>query len=235
MRDPLNKARSACSPWNPGQFLCGMRRAFTGVLILLTIQMNGCALLDSGGGLGGGFGSGLGQGTGTGLAGGAGLQEPAPLGGNPGQAGPSQTSLTGNQQFNGQPAGGASTDTTRSEFDRAVEAATLQIINQERAQAGAGPLTLNERLGRDTAAHSAEQAQRGTFFHGNFNAAAENVAQNQSNGDPAALAQRFMDWFRGSPAHKNNYMNPSHTQVGIGSIVQGGGTQGNAFTTQQFL
>jgi hypothetical protein len=106
----------------------------------------------------------------------------------------------------------------------------LSLINKERQAQGLSPLTMNSALSSAAKAHSQDMMNRSFFNHVNpdgltpsdraikvgytFSALGENICGNPSidNGHSSLM---------GSPAHRDNILNPSFKEVGIG-IVDGG-------------
>lgn len=95
------------------------------------------------------------------------------------------------------------------------EAEVLDLLNKTREQAGLDPVTLNSELAEGSRAWSCTMAKSGTFEHdpGNF-------AENIGYADAAAVHD---DWMT-STGHRNNRMNPDHTEYGIGLCVDDDGT-----------
>lgn len=112
----------------------------------------------------------------------------------------------------------------------AEEEKMLQLINQERAKAGAAPLTLDPELVRIARLKSQDMIDKNYFDHNSptygdpftmmrnmgvqYGFAGENLAGNPSldNAHETLMA---------SPGHRKNILNPNYTHVGIG-IVEGG-------------
>ena len=112
----------------------------------------------------------------------------------------------------------------------AEEKKMLQLINQERAKAGAAPLTLDPELVRIARLKSQDMIDKNYFDHYSptygdpftmmrnmgvqYGFAGENLAGNPSldNAHETLMA---------SPGHRKNILNPNYTHVGIG-IVEGG-------------
>lgn len=112
----------------------------------------------------------------------------------------------------------------------AEEEKMLQLINQERAKAGAAPLTLDPELVRIARLKSQDMIDKNYFDHNSptygdpftmmrnmgvqYGFAGENLAGNPSldNAHETLMA---------SPGHRKNILNPNYTRVGIG-IVEGG-------------
>src|SRR5689334_2935872 len=121
----------------------------------------------------------------------------------------------------------------------AEEKQLLDLVNQERAKAGAGRLEWNDRLAQAALKHSRLLEENQDLSHQfagepglqervgatglRFNAVAENVAEAP---DVAAIHNGLMH----SPGHRANILNPDYNAVGI-SIVERGG---QLFVTQDF-
>jgi uncharacterized protein YkwD len=121
----------------------------------------------------------------------------------------------------------------------AEEKQLLDLVNQERAKAGAGPLEWNDRLAQAALKHSRLLEENQDLSHQfagepglqervgatglRFNAVAENVAEAP---DIAAIHTGLMH----SPGHRANILNPDYNAVGI-SIVE---RRGQLFVTQDF-
>ena len=107
----------------------------------------------------------------------------------------------------------------------------LNIINQRRAENGAGPLEIDNDLSEVALGHSLDMAERNFFDHNNpdglspfarmknygisYSAAAENIAAGQQT--PEAVMEAWMN----SDGHRKNLLNPVYTKIGIG-IARGG-------------
>ncbi|MBO0610718.1 sigma-70 family RNA polymerase sigma factor [Myceligenerans salitolerans] len=105
---------------------------------------------------------------------------------------------------------------------------TLEITNAERAEAGCGPLALDDRLSRASQLHSQDMSSNGYFDHTSQDgrrfwdraaeqgatASAENIARGQNSAE--SVMQAWMD----SEGHRNNILNCSHTIMGIGVVEE---------------
>ena len=107
-----------------------------------------------------------------------------------------------------------------------LEMAVIDLVNQERAGAGCGPVRLESHLQQAADAHSLDMAQNGYFSHTGLNgsqfwdraeaagydgfAAGENIAAGQ-----ATAAEVVAGWME-SPGHRDNILTCSHTEVGVG-------------------
>ncbi|MDF1814179.1 MAG: CAP domain-containing protein [Verrucomicrobiales bacterium] len=108
----------------------------------------------------------------------------------------------------------------------------LQLVNQARAQNGAGPLTYNGKLNNAAQGHSADMAARNYFSHNarqpaprgvgmgerataagyDWSAIAENIANGQTT-----VQAVFTSWMN-SEGHRGNILNPVYTEMGIGRV-----------------
>lgn len=114
----------------------------------------------------------------------------------------------------------------------AEETAVLALVNQERAQAGCGPVRANPPLAALAGAFSKDMAVRGFFDHtdpdgntpwdratkaGISGMGGENIARGQ--GDAAAVMKGWMN----SPGHKANILNCEFRTLGVGMYNAAGG------------
>ncbi|MFI5864853.1 CAP domain-containing protein [Streptomyces sp. NPDC051546] len=114
----------------------------------------------------------------------------------------------------------------------AEEAAVLTLVNQERAQAGCGPVRANPPLAALAGAFSKDMAVRGFFDHtdpdgntpwdratkaGISGMGGENIARGQ--GDAVAVMKAWMN----SPGHKANILNCEFRTLGVGEYNAAGG------------
>lgn len=119
-----------------------------------------------------------------------------------------------------------------------IELELLSIINQKRAENGAGPLELDDSLTAVAFSHSLDMVQRNFFDHNNpdglspfdrmgnhgisYSSAAENIAAGQET--PEEVIESWMV----SDGHRENILNPVYTKIGIG--IARGGTYGIYWT-----
>jgi len=110
-----------------------------------------------------------------------------------------------------------------------VRAATLCLINAQRARFGAGPLTENRLLQRAAELHSLDMAERKFFEHRNPDGVqpdarivhqgyppilvGENLAWGETDKSPPA--QIVALWMK-SPGHRANILEPAYREIGIG-------------------
>jgi len=119
----------------------------------------------------------------------------------------------------------------------------VNYINQARSSAGLPPLQLNSRLTTAARAKSKDMAVNNYFSHNSptygsftsllgrygisYRAAAENIAWN-SNGSVRSAHNSLMN----SAGHRNNIMNRSYQQIGVGIYVR---NDGRHYYTQLFV
>ncbi|WP_327278769.1 CAP domain-containing protein [Streptomyces sp. NBC_00272] len=119
-----------------------------------------------------------------------------------------------------------------SDGHSAEEAAVLTLVNQERAQAGCGPVRANPPLAALASAFSKDMATRGFFDHtdpdgktpwdratnaGLGGLGGENIARGQGD------AQAVMNAWMNSPDHKANILNCEFRTLGVGAYFAAGG------------
>jgi uncharacterized protein YkwD len=111
-----------------------------------------------------------------------------------------------------------------------AEAQVLALVNDQRAAAGCGAVTADDKLAAVARAHSEDMRDRGFFSHVNpdgldpfqraeragITARAENIARGQQ--DAAAV----MDAWMNSADHRANILNCGLTRLGVG-IAEGSG------------
>lgn len=116
--------------------------------------------------------------------------------------------------------------------DTGQQQRVVELVNEQRANAGCGPVTADQRLAEAATGHSSDMATRGYFSHttpegvtfdqrikkaGHPSAGAENIAQGQRS------AEQVMDAWMKSDGHKRNILNCSLKSIGVG-IDDGGST-----------
>ena len=122
------------------------------------------------------------------------------------------------------------------------EAQVVQLVNQERAKHGLRPLTANWELARVARIKSQDMRDRRYFSHQSptygspfemirafgisFVAAGENIAAGQTS--PQAVMNSWMN----SPGHRQNILNATFTEIGVGYAK--GGAYGH-YWTQMFI
>jgi uncharacterized protein YkwD len=125
----------------------------------------------------------------------------------------------------------------------AEEQSIVDLINQQRQQAGLAPLAIDSRLVKAAQIQSVDMAELGTMSHVlsgaalsapqdraqyvgyNFSWLGENIAFNYSD------AQSVVNAWMNSPDHRANILNPNFTQTGVGVAFD---SQGNPYYTQEF-
>ncbi len=123
--------------------------------------------------------------------------------------------------------------------DAASENRLVELVNQERARAGVGPLRVDAKMTEVARAHSRDMFVRHYFAHVDpdgrsggdrleaagvdFSVAAENLAYAP---DVTSAHQGLME----SPGHRKNILDPEFHRVGIG--VVSGGIYGEMFTQE---
>jgi uncharacterized YkwD family protein len=106
------------------------------------------------------------------------------------------------------------------------ESQVVTLVNQERAKAGCGALTVDSRLTTAARGHSQDMATRNYFDHNtpegvdpftrmtkagyHWRGAGENIAEGQSN--PASVMTAWMN----SAGHRANILNCSFKNIGVG-------------------
>jgi hypothetical protein len=108
-------------------------------------------------------------------------------------------------------------------------------VNAARAEVGLPPLAWRADVAGMAVAHSVEMAQQGAIWHGGFvsegtlkSLNASSIGENVGMGGSAASVH---DAFMNSPHHRDNILDTSFNQVGIGVIVNGS----TLFVTEDFL
>ena len=167
-----------------------------------------------------------------------------------GAAGGGEVALTGGDSASGPAApgssalpSGAATVGERSEFERQVDLAMLDLINAERAKAGAQALRFDARLVDAAWKHTADMAARHYIGHddpdglwpwdrasragfpvsGNpSDSVNENVADLFPRDDPRELARTALEMYRQSEGHWSNLLNPAWNVVGLGTMYRPG-------------
>ena len=118
----------------------------------------------------------------------------------------------------------------------------VNLVNQERANAGVGPVTLHPALTSAAQAHSNDQAARNSMTHTSANGAnggqriaaagyawrawAENIAAGQPDAASAMDA-----WMGSTTGHRENILNPRYTDIGVGLAYSASGVP---YWTQDF-
>jgi uncharacterized protein YkwD len=124
-----------------------------------------------------------------------------------------------------------------------VEAASFNLINEDRIKAGLPALVWDPQIAAVARAHSADMRNRNFYSHTNpdgqdfaarlrsaglsFRTAGENLARTTNVSNPATSANAE---FLQSEGHRKNLLNPSFTRVGVG-VSRSGNTY---WITQNF-
>lgn len=139
---------------------------------------------------------------------------------------------------NNQSAADQSAADQSSDDQSAVEDAILSALNNVRSQNGLAPLDADDQLAEVAYDHSTDMLDNNYFDHTDkngcdpvcrlkdagisYNTMGENIywATDASN-DPESLAQRIVNDWMNSPAHRANILNTSFTTAGIGVADEG--------------
>lgn len=169
---------------------------------------------QSGGGKGNGDGQGNGQGSGSGSGNGAGS---------------GSGSGSGSSSGSGNSDGGTSRPPSKTTQN---EAEVLQLVNDERADAGCKPLKASKQLAQLAGDFSRDMAIEGFFSHlgpdgsspwdraedlGILDLGGENIARGQET--PQEVVD---DWMR-SPSHRANILNCEYRTMGVGEYIDDDG------------
>lgn len=125
---------------------------------------------------------------------------------------------------------------------KSIENQVIQLTNNERAKHGLKPLAANWELSRIARYKSADMRDKNYFSHTSptygspfdmirsfgltYRSAGENIAAGQTT--PEQVVQAWMN----SEGHRQNILNPSYTQIGVGYVK--GGSQ-RYYWTQMFI
>lgn len=124
------------------------------------------------------------------------------------------------------------------------EGTVLELVNQERVDAGLSPLTSDSRLHSAARGHASDMACNDFFSHTgsdgsnvgdrvsaqgySWTRVGENIyAGSGSYGSPGAAVQAWMD----SPGHRANILNSDFTQIGVGYVYFADSTYRNYYVT----
>ncbi len=121
-----------------------------------------------------------------------------------------------------------------------IESAILEMVNQERARAGANPLQLDDTLRVTARAHSDDMFLRGYFDHDDPDgfSPADRIAEahrqligltgeniwmgaNLDPSDQKKTAESIMNAFMKSSDHRENILKKTYTHLGIGVAIKG--------------
>ena len=121
----------------------------------------------------------------------------------------------------------------------AFENKVVELTNAERAKQGLAPLTLDTELSKVARTKSQDMKNKNYFDHNSptygspfdmmksfgisYTSAGENIAMGQTT--PEQVVQAWMD----SQGHRENIMNSSFTQIGVGYVASGN------YWTQMFI
>jgi uncharacterized protein YkwD len=119
----------------------------------------------------------------------------------------------------------------------------FELVEEERMQGGAMPMTIDATLAQGAQAHSDDMAKKRSFDtmnpNGNLgvnvvlsldpkfvgflaeNSAAQYFTPSRAGIDTEAMARGFLKIWLDSPGHRNNLMNPTVGRTGIGVAVNG--------------
>jgi uncharacterized protein YkwD len=138
---------------------------------------------------------------------------------------PTQAGNNGGTSGGGGNSGGGNTEAS------GPKAEVLRIVNTERAKAGCGALTADNRLANAAQKHSADMAANDYFSHTSRNGdqmadrvdaagypwrgLGENIAKGQTT--PASVMQAWMN----SSGHRANILNCSFRNIGVGLAYDG--------------
>ncbi|MGC5050612.1 CAP domain-containing protein [Micromonospora sp. DT48] len=137
-----------------------------------------------------------------------------------------------NADRQGSPSRGASTSPSSSAGVASEAEEVVALVNAERAKAGCGALSINDKLMTAAQRHSQDQADHQNMSHTGSDGSdpgdridrvdyawrtyGENVAWNQRT--PAAV----MDAWMNSPGHRQNILNCAFTEIGVGVASSNG-------------
>jgi uncharacterized protein YkwD len=124
-----------------------------------------------------------------------------------------------------------------------VEEQVVRLTNARRAEAGCPPLTISDRLSSSARGHSRDMADNDFFNHigsdgstafdrmarsgYRYTSAAENIAAGFADAESVVTA------WTNSPGHRENMLNCSLREVGVG-YAYGAGSQYGHYWTQDF-
>jgi uncharacterized protein YkwD len=124
-----------------------------------------------------------------------------------------------------------------------LESSLIQLINQERQSRGIGTLSQQSQLAAAARVHSEDMACNDFVSHTgsdgslpwdraraqgyNYSAIAENIFAGSSS------AQSIFNGWMNSPGHRDNMLNPTYTEIGVGYRYWADSTY-RAYTTAVF-
>lgn len=123
-----------------------------------------------------------------------------------------------------------------------LENEVIRLVNEERSKNGRSPLASNNELNRLARLKSEDFVKNNYFSHSSptygtpfdmmrdngisFTAAGENIASGQKN------AEEVMKHWMASSGHRENILNPTYNQIGVGVAKD---NQGKLYWTQMFI
>ncbi len=119
-----------------------------------------------------------------------------------------------------------------SQAEDPAVAELLTRVNQERQQAGVNPLRLNPQLTTAAQGHAQDMANTGRISHTGSDGSTMRsridatgyrwraIGENVAMGQPTAAA--VMESWLNSPGHRQNLLNPTFTELGLGRAEAGG-------------
>jgi uncharacterized protein YkwD len=159
----------------------------------------------------------------------------------PSSAPPSASASPSPSKSSARPTPARTTTKATAPGNASYEDQVVTLVNQERAKAGCGALTVDARLANAARAHSQDMATRDYFDHNtpegvdpgkritnagyNWQAWGENIAMGQP--DPASVMQAWMN----SPGHRANILNCNFKNIGVGLAYN---TKHQPYWTQDF-
>ncbi|MFC0530174.1 CAP domain-containing protein [Phytohabitans kaempferiae] len=135
------------------------------------------------------------------------------------------------------PAGGGTGTSTAQSAD---ENRVVEITNQERAEAGCGPVRVNTRLANAARLHSQDQADHNNMSHTGSDGSSpwqrsERAGYDNAIGENVAAGYRtsaaVMDGWMNSDGHRANILNCDAKAIGVGLAYASNGTP---YWTQMF-
>ncbi|TVP68982.1 MAG: CAP domain-containing protein [Leptolyngbya sp. LCM1.Bin17] len=119
-----------------------------------------------------------------------------------------------------------------SQAEDPVVAELLTRVNQARQQAGVDPLSLNPQLNTAAQGHAQDMASTGRLSHTGSDGSTMRsridatdyrwraIGENVAMGQPTAAA--VLESWLNSPGHRQNLLNPTFTELGLGWAEAGG-------------
>ncbi|MHB8065787.1 MAG: CAP domain-containing protein [Ruminiclostridium sp.] len=142
------------------------------------------------------------------------------------------------------PATSKPTTSTSTNGDyNAFQKKVVELVNVERSKNGLKPLTTNTQLSKTATLKSQDMAKLNYMNHNSptygspfdmmkkygisYRAAGENIAMGQTTPE-----QVMQDWMNSTTGHRENILNSSFTQIGVGVAKN---SSGRIYWTQQFI